>query len=85
MLKVETNFPDMRLSPIVPVSNRAFALCPFTVMYASRVLASALGGPAWFDVTVVAGACAQSLGSSLVWYVHRLLNLLIPPGPPLPL
>ena len=24
--KVETNFPEIRLSPMVPVSNRAFAL-----------------------------------------------------------
>ena len=34
--KVETNFPEMRLSPMVPVSNKAFTLCPFIVMYASR-------------------------------------------------
>jgi len=30
--KIDTNFPEMRLSPMVPVSNRAFALCPLTVM-----------------------------------------------------
>ena len=36
--KVETNFPDMRLSPMVPVSNRAFALFPLTVIYALRAL-----------------------------------------------
>jgi len=30
--KVDTNFPEMRLSPMVSVSNRAFALWPLTVM-----------------------------------------------------
>jgi len=30
--KVDTNFPEMRFSPMVPVSNRAFALCLLTVM-----------------------------------------------------
>ena len=30
--KVETNFPEIRLSPMVPVSNKAFALCPLTVI-----------------------------------------------------
>jgi len=30
--KVDTNFSEMWLSPLVPVSNRAFALCPLTVM-----------------------------------------------------
>jgi len=30
--KVDTNFPDIRLSHMVPVSNRAFALCALTVM-----------------------------------------------------
>ena len=30
--KVDTNFPEMTLSPMVPVSNRALALCPLTVL-----------------------------------------------------
>jgi len=30
--KVDTNFPEMSLSPMVPVLKRAFALCPFTVI-----------------------------------------------------
>jgi len=30
--KVDMNFPEMRLSPMVPVSNRGLALCPLTVM-----------------------------------------------------
>jgi len=30
--KVDTNFPEMRLSLMVPVSNRVFALWPLTVM-----------------------------------------------------
>jgi len=30
--KVDTSFPKMRLSPMVPLSNRAFALCLLTVM-----------------------------------------------------
>ena len=28
--KPDMNFPDTRVSPIVPVSNRAFALCLLT-------------------------------------------------------
>jgi len=28
----DTNFPEMRLSPMVPLLNRAFALCPLTVL-----------------------------------------------------
>ena len=43
--KVETNFPDIRLSPMVPVSNRAFALCPLTVTYASSAQFSFPEGP----------------------------------------
>jgi len=35
--KVDTNFPEMRLSPMVPVSNRAFGLCPLTVMESLRL------------------------------------------------
>ena len=50
--KVETNFPDMRLSPIVPVSNRAFALWPLTVTYASRALFPLPEGPTWLEVLV---------------------------------
>ena len=62
--KVETNFPDMRLSPMVPVLKRAFALCPFTVMYALRALFSFPEGPIWLEVLVT------SIGwsvSSWVW------------------
>jgi len=29
---VDTNCPEMRLSPVVPVSNRAFSLSPLMVM-----------------------------------------------------
>ena len=43
--KVETNFPEIRLSPMLPVSNKAFALCPLTVMYASRAWFSFPEGP----------------------------------------
>ena len=43
--KAETNFPEIRLSPMVPVSNRAFALCPLTVIYASRARFSFPEGP----------------------------------------
>ena len=30
--KVDMNFPEMRLSPMTPVSNGAFALCLLTVV-----------------------------------------------------
>ena len=30
--KIDTNFAEIRVSPMVFVSNRAFALCPLTVM-----------------------------------------------------
>ena len=30
--KIEMNIPEIRLSPMVPVSNSAFALWPLTVM-----------------------------------------------------
>ena len=43
--KVETKCPEMRLSPIVPLSNRAFALCPLTVMYAASAWFSFPEGP----------------------------------------
>ena len=43
--KVETNFPDIRLSPMVPVSNKAFALCMLTVIYTLRALYSFPEGP----------------------------------------
>ena len=38
--KVETNFPEMRLSPMAPVLNTAFALYLLTVLYALRALFS---------------------------------------------
>ena len=57
--KVETHFPEMRLSPMVPVSNRAFALCPLTVIYASRALFLFPDGPTWLD----------GLVTSMVWLV----------------
>ena len=43
--KIEMNFPDIRLSRMVPVSNKAFALCLLTVIYASRARFSFLEGP----------------------------------------
>ena len=43
--KVEMNFPEKRLSSMVPVSNKAVALCPLTVMYASRARFSFPEGP----------------------------------------
>ena len=43
--KVEMYFPDMRLSPMVSVSNKAFTLCPLTVIYASRAQFSFPEGP----------------------------------------
>ena len=57
--KVETNFPEIRLSPMVPVSNKAFALWPLTVMYASRTRFSFPEGPMWLEVL------ATSIGWSL--------------------
>jgi len=57
--KVETNFPEMRLSSMVPVSNRAFALCPLTLMCPSRALFSFPDGPTWLHVLV----------TSIVWLV----------------
>jgi len=61
--KVDTNFPEMRLSPMVPVSNMAFALCPLTVMQASRALFSFPDGPIWLEVLV----------TSIVWLVSSWL------------
>jgi hypothetical protein len=37
---VDTNFPEMKLSPIVPVLNSAFTWCPLTMIYASSVICS---------------------------------------------
>ena len=62
--KVETNFPEMRLSPMVPVSNKAFALRPFTVMYASRARFSFPEGPMWLEVLVTSIGLSVS---SWVW------------------
>ena len=62
--KVETNFPDIRLSPIVPVSNSAFALCPLTVTLASRVLFPLPEGPTWLEVLVTLIGWSDS---SWVW------------------
>ena len=45
ILKVYTNFADMRLSPMVSVWNMAFALYPLTLMQASRALFSFPDGP----------------------------------------
>ena len=58
---VVTNFPDIRLSPMVPVSNRAFALWPLTVMYASRALEDVPLCSAWFEVTVIVSSSWASL------------------------
>jgi len=35
-----------------PVSHRAFAFCPLTVMLTSRTLFSFLDGPTWLDILV---------------------------------
>jgi hypothetical protein len=37
---VETNFPEMTLSPIVTVSNSTVAWCPLTMTHASTVICS---------------------------------------------
>ena len=61
---VEMNFPDSRLSPMVPVSNRAFAFWPFTVTYASRALFPLPEGPTWLEVLVTSIGWSDS---SWVW------------------